>query len=492
MNQKKNVLINFIWRFAERCGAQVVQFVVSIVLARLLAPSLYGTIALVTVITNILQVFVDSGMGNALIQKKDADDLDFSTVFFFNFTVCSLLYLLMFFGAPAIAAFYQKPELVAVIRVLSLTLVISGLKNVQQAYVARSMQFKKFFFATLGGTLFAAVLGIILAVRGYGVWALVAQQLVNITIDTCVLWLTVHWRPKLMFSFERLKTLFSFGWKLLVSSLLDSTYENFRMLLIGKVYTEADLAFFNRGRQFPNLIIQNINTSIDSVLLPSMSKEQNHIDRVKSMTRRAIKTSTYIIIPFMVGLIVCAVPLIHLILNDQWMDSVPYMRIFALAYITYPIHTANLNAMKALGRSDLFLKLEIIKKVMGLSIIMLTLRHGTLILACSLLIECAISLYINSWPNKELLGYSFLDQMKDILPTVLLASVMGLCIWPVLLLHLSDFVTLLIMVPAGVVIYLAGSILFKVEAFQNIWGMLSPYVLKVLKRSQNNSIVRYD
>lgn len=272
MNTVKNsILKNFIWRFAERCGAQLVTFIVSIVLARILAPEDYGTIALVTVFTTILQVFVDSGLGTALIQKKDADDLDFSSVFYFNFAVCLILYLGMFIAAPFIAKFYNDVSLTPVVRVISLTIVMSGIKGIQQAYVSRHMMFKRFFFSTIGGTIFSAFFGIALAYAGFGVWALVAQQLSNTVIDTLILWLTVKWRPKLMFSWTRLKGLLKFGWKLLVSALLDTGYSNLRNLIIGKMYSSSDLAFYNQADKFPKVIVTNINTSIDSVLLPTMS-----------------------------------------------------------------------------------------------------------------------------------------------------------------------------------------------------------------------------
>ena len=218
----KSIFSNFIWRFAERCGAQLVTFIVSIVLARILMPEDYGTVALVTVFTTIMQVFVDSGLSTALIQKKDADDLDFSSVFYFNFVMCIILYLIMFFAAPVIASFYEMPELTPIVRVISITLVISGVKGVQQSYVSRNMLFKRFFYATLGGTIFSAFLGIAMAYAGFGVWAIVAQQLSNTTIDTLILWITVKWRPKLMFSWKRLKGLLGFGWKMLCSSLLDT------------------------------------------------------------------------------------------------------------------------------------------------------------------------------------------------------------------------------------------------------------------------------
>ena len=246
-DRNKSVISGFLWRFAERCGAQGVSFIVTIVLARLLNPNVYGTISIILVFTTVLQVFIDSGMGSALIQKKNADDLDFSSVFFFNMIMCSFLYLILFFVAPIIAIFYDDKTLTAVIRVLGLTLIISGIKNVQQAYVARTMQFKRFFFATLGGTLGAAIVGIGMAYSGYGIWALVVQQLFNATVDTIILWLTVKWRPKKMFSVERIRTLFAFGWKLLVSSLLDTVYNNIRQLIIGKMYSSSDLAYYNRG-----------------------------------------------------------------------------------------------------------------------------------------------------------------------------------------------------------------------------------------------------
>ena len=316
MDNKQTVVNNFLWRFMERCGAQSVAFIVSIVLARLLDPSVYGTVAIVSIFMLIMQVFVDSGMGNALIQKKDADELDFSSVFWFNIAMCSLLYLIMFFAAPFIASFYDMPELTALVRVLSLMLFISGLKNVQQAYVSRHMMFRIFFFSTLGGTITAAVVGIVMAYRGFGVWALVAQMLVNAAADTTILWITVKWRPKAVFSLKRLKLLFSFGWKLLISAILDTVYNELRQLIIGKMYTKSDLAQFNQGQKLPQFIVTNVNTSIDSVLLPTMSKAQDDPAAVRSMTRRAIKTSTYIIMPFMVGLAVCAEPAIRLILKN--------------------------------------------------------------------------------------------------------------------------------------------------------------------------------
>lgn len=478
----KIIGVNFGWRFLERCGAQGVALIVQIVLARLLEPEDFGTIALVTVFTSILNVFVDSGLGNALIQKKDADDLDFSTVFYFNVGLCTILYLAMFMVSPLIAAFYNRPELTSIVRVLSLSLLISGVKNIQQAYVSRTMLFRRFFYATMGGTIGAACIGIVMAYRGFGVWALVAQQIFNASVDTLILWFTVKWHPRKQFSWLRLKSLVSFGWKLLASSLLNNVLGNIQQLVIGKMYTPTDLAQYNRGRQFPNVFIENINTSLDSVLFPVMSKVQDDINEVRNMTRRAIKVSCYIMSPFLFGLAFCAEPFVSLILGEKWLPSVPYMRIFCAIFVFYPVHTANLNAIKALGRSDLYLKLEVIKKVVGFATLLSTMWFGVIAMACGSLVVSVLNQIINSWPNKRLMNYSYLDQLKDVFPDLFLALFMGCCIYPVQWLGLSDFVTLLIQVLMGAVIYISGSKLLKLETFNYLWAMVKPMIFKVLKR----------
>lgn len=476
MQRTGNVISNFIWRFAERCGAQLVTFIVSIVLARILDPEDYGTIALVTVFTTILQVFVDSGLGTALIQKKNADDLDFSSVFYFNFVVCLVLYAAMFMAAPVIAKFYGDVTLTPIIRVISLTIVISGVKGIQQAYVSKNMLFKRFFFSTIGGTIFSAFIGIGLAKAGYGVWALVAQQLSNATVDTVILWITVRWRPRKNFSWERLKGLLSFGWKLLVSSLLDTCYNNLRNLIIGKMYSPSDLAFYNQGDKFPKLIVTNINTSIDSVLLPTMSSAQDDRERVKNMTRRAIKTSTYVMAPLMMGLAFCATPIVKLVLTDKWLPCVPFLRIFCITYMFWPVHTANLNAINAMGRSDWFLRLEIIKKIMGMAILLSTMWFGVMAMAYSLLLSSVLSQIINSWPNRKLLGYGYLEQVRDFAPGILLAVAMGICVYLIGYISLPTIVTLGIQILAGATFYIGISAILKLEEFEYLLGMIKSFL----------------
>lgn len=470
------VLSNLIWRFFERVGAKLISVVVQLILARLLAPEVFGTVAIVLVITDILQVFVESGFGTALIQKKDADELDFSSVFFFNIAACLALYLLLFLCAPLIARFYRNLQLTKIIRVVGLILIISGVRNVQQAYVSRSMLFKRFFFANLGGILVAAAVGISMAFKGFGVWAYVVQYLVNNLVGTLILWFTVPFRPKRVFSFERLRGLFAYGWKLLVSSLLNTISDKLRPLIIGYQYSEADLAFYNEGILFPNLIVENVNTSIDSVLLPALSDEQDNVGRVKAMTKRAVGVASYVMWPLMIGLLVCAEPLVRLVLTEKWLPCVPFIRIFCLYYALFPIHTANLNAIKSIGRSDIFLKLEIAKKILDLAVVIVTLFIGVRAMAIGLLLEGVVNLFINSLPNAKLIKYSFAEQMKDIAPSALAAVFMGLCCFAVTLLGLKDILTLLIQIPLGAAVYVLISKLFRFESFGYCLGILKRFL----------------
>ena len=334
----------------------------------------------------------------------------------------------------------------------------------------------------MGGTVGAAGIGIAMAYCGFGVWALVIQQIFNATVDTVILWITVKWRPKRMFSWKRLKGLFSYGWKLLVSALLDTVYGNLRQLIIGKMYSSADLAQYNRGRQFPDVIITNINSSIDSVLLPTMARVQEDAAQVKGMTRRAMKTSTYIMAPLMMGLAFCAQPVVRLVLTEKWLPCVPFMQIFCITYMFYPVHTANLNAIKAMGRSDLFLKLEIVKKVVGLMLLLSTMWFGVMAMAYSLLVSTLTGMIINSWPNKRLLRYNYLEQMKDILPGILLAVLMGCCVYPIQWLGLPDIVSLLLQVPLGALIYIGASAVLHLESYEYLMDMIVPFIKRIKKK----------
>lgn len=476
-----NIFSSMMWRFGERIGAQLVTFVVSIVLARIISPSDYGIVTLVLVFTSILQVFVDSGLGNALIQKKDVDNIDYSTVFFVNLVFCLILYWILFLVSPIISSFYADPSMSLYIRVLGLTIVISGLKNIQQAYVSRNMLFRKFFFSTIGGTIISAIVGVTMAYAGFGVWALISQQLANVLIDTLILWVTVPWRPNLVFSFVRLRCLFNYGWRLLGSALIDAAYLNLSSLVIGKIYSTSDLSYYNQGDKFPKLLVTNINTSIDSVLFPALSIEQDNKKRMKEITKRMIKISTYIMTPLMIGMAVCSKSLVALLLTEKWIPCVRFIQAFCLMYMLYPLHTANLNAIKALGRSDLCLRMEFKKKAIGMLILFVTMNISVEIMALGMVINSVIGLIINISPNRKLLDYGYKEQLLDILPAILLAVFMGIVVYPIQLLGYSYFVTLLMQCFVGFVVYVLGSIIFHIDSFEYLINIAKPYFYKLTK-----------
>lgn len=453
-SMKRNIVSGLFWKFGERITAQFVSLVVSIILARILSPSDYGSVALVMVFITIANVFVASGFGTALIQKKDADDVDFSSVFYINIALSVIIYFIIFVSAPFIASFYNMPVMTAALRVLGIRIIFAAVNTIQQAYVSRMMLFRKFFWSTLFGTIISGIVGIVMAYEGYGVWALVAQYLVNTCTDTFVLWITVKWRPKKVFSWSKAKTLISYGWKMLVSSLLDTGYSQLRSLIIGKVYTPEDLAYYNQGDKYSSFVIKNINTSIGAVLLPAMALKQDDRAKIKDMTRKSVRVSSFVIWPVMIGIVVISDPLVKLLLTEKWIYCVPYLRILCLAYGFWPIHTSNLQAINGLGRSDIFLKLEIVKKVISLIIILISVQFGTLAIAYGALIDSLIGTVVNSYPNVRLINYKYSEQMKDIMVPIIFSLIMGAIIYPIQLIGLSGLLTIILQTITGIGAYL--------------------------------------
>lgn len=477
MSLKSAVITSLIWKFLERIGTQGVQFVVAIVLARLLAPADFGLIALVTVLIALANVFVQSGLNTALIQKKDADNVDFSTVFYASLAIAALLYGILCVGAPLIADFYNgQTKLIPVIRVLGTMLLLGAVNSVQEAYVARNMMFKKLFYRSVGAIIPSGIFGVVLAYLGYGIWALVGQQLMNSALMCVVMWFTVKWRPQLAFSFVRFKGLFSFGWKLLCSALLDAAYRNILDVVIGKMFTPADLGFYNRGAQFPKIIIANINASIQSVLLPSLSTVQDDKPRLKSLARRSIKTSAFLLLPMMAGLAAVAKPLTLVLLGEKWLPAVPFIQICCFSFAFWPIHTTNLSAINAVGRSDVFLKLEIIKKSYGLAVLALAiwLFRSPIGIAASAAITAPLGSFVNAYPNKKLLNYGFGEQMKDFLPSFILAIAMGAGVYALSdLVEISPILQLPLLTVAGAGFYLGVARLLRFECLI--------YIIKTIK-----------
>lgn len=470
-----STLTNLSWKFAERIASQLVSFVVSIVLARILEPSDYGSIAMVMIFVTLSNVFVEGGFSSALIQKKDADKLDFSTVFYFSIVFSIFLYVILFFVAPYISRFYGDGYeiLTPVLRVIGLQIIVYGANSVQQAYVSKKMMFKKFFWATLIGTIVSACIGLAMAYWGFGIWSLVGQQMAMVITNTIVLYLVTRKLPGLMFSFQRLKELFSYGAKILGASLLVSFFLDLRSLIIGKLYSAKDLAFFDRGRQFPNLIVTNINSSVGSVLFPQMSQEQDDKIRVKQLCRNSIRFSSFVMMPLMMGMAVCAEPLIRVLLTDKWIESVPFLRLFCIIYMFYPIHTANMQAIKAIGKSGTFLMLEIIKKLLELISLLLVMKISVMAIAINMAVLTTLFTFINAYPNIKFLDYSFKEQMNDMLPSLLLSTIMAILVYGIgLILPISDLGVLIVQVLFGIAFYSTLSYLTNNPEFKYLYELI--------------------
>lgn len=471
---KNKIFSGFFWKFNEQISSQIVTFILSIVLARILTPKDYGIVALINVFITLADVFVTSGFGSALIQKRDADDVDFSTMFYISEIFSIVIYLILFFIAPYISIFYNSADLTLIIRVLALKLPLSAFNAIQQAYVSKKMLFKKIFISTTVSSIISGLVGIIIAYLGFGVWALVVQYILNTIIISIALFVQLDWHPQLKFSWSSGKPLLDYGWKIVATSFMGNFFNQLRTLLLGKMYTPAELAFYNRGQKFPDLVSQNIDGTISTVLFPAISEFNDDLQKVKKMIRRSLRVSTFIIMPIMFGMAATSKPIILMLLTDKWIDSVPYMQYLCIAGAFGTISNTNMQAISAIGRSDVLLKLELIKKPLYLILLLIGLKISVLAVAYTMLIYTIYSTVINMSPNRKLLNYKFKEQVSDILPALSLSLIMFLVVDSLTLLNLPMMIIFIIQIVVGIVIYVFLAIIFKLEA----WNYLLSTVLK--------------
>lgn len=470
---KNKTIKGFFWRFNERVASQVVGLIVSVVLARLLGPSEYGVIALTMIFMSIANVLSVSGLGASLIQKKDVDDLDFSTMFYASLGLSVIIYVILFLASPFIAYVCNNDQVESVLCVLGLMLPISAVNSIQQAYVSRELNFKKFFYATLVGTVSSGIIGIVMAFYGYGVWALVGQMLSSNIINTFVLNRIIKWRPTMSFSIQRFRELYKFGLNFMGANLMGTLFNELKSFVIGVKYLPADLAFYKRGEQLPAIISDNINNTINTVVFPAISKIQDNKQDVKHAIRRSMMTSSYVLTPLLFFMAASADNITLLLLTEKWMPCVPYMRVICVSYCVSILGTANLQAFNAVGRSDITFKLEFIKKPLYLIIIFLTMWISPLAIAIGNLIYGVIATSINAWPNRKLIDYKIIEQLKDVYPQFIISSVIGLVVFFVGFISLSPYLMLLIQILIGLVLYIMLSTMFSLESYK--------YVLNTIK-----------
>lgn len=460
---KRKALSSTMWKFAERIGAQLVSLVVSIILARMLVPEDYSVVGIVTIFFNFSNVLVSGGFNAALIQKKEADDLDFSSVLSVTLATSLLVYVLLFLFAPTIAGIYDKELLIPVIRVMSLVLFVNSLKSVMSAKASRGLNFKSYFFSTLGGTLVSAAVGIVMAYKGFGPWALVAQQMTNSIIDTAILALSCHYKPSFKVSFQRLKYLFGFGGRIYLTSIITVIYDNIKPLIVGIRFSTEDLAYYNKGASFPKLLDSSITDTLSSVLFPVMSKVQDDTEAVRNMVRRFMRTVSYVVFPLMIGLFSVADTFVAVVLTEKWLPIVLYIRIFCFSNMFNMIQVGNLQAIKAIGRSDISLKLEIIKKTAYFVVLLLFVifSNSPIILATSGFVTTIIASLVNAYPNKRLIGYGYKAQILDLLPNLVISVLMGVAVMLMNRIRMGGLPLMLLQILAGMVIYLLLSLVTR-------------------------------
>ncbi len=467
-----------IWKLLERFGVQGVQFVLQLFLARLLTPEHYGVLAIMMIFVSLANVFIQTGFSTSLIQNRDVTEEDYSSVLWMTLSISSVLYVVIFFASPVIAWFYEMPELIVPLRVLAVMLFPGALNSVQLAKVSREMDFKQVFYSNIGAIAVSGIAGIVIALMGGGLWALVAQSMINVAVACIVMQFTSKLRIRFVLNWKRICVLFSFGWKLLVSGLIDTLYQDLQGLVIGKKYDSATLGFFNRGKQFPSLIMNSVNGAVQSVMLPAMSERQTKAEELKDLMRRSMALCSYVVFPMMTGLAAIATPLVKLLLTDTWLPCVPYLQIFCFSFAFFPVHSCNLQAINAIGRSDVFLKLEIIKKSYGLLAIVFAVVFfdSPLSIAATALITTLISFFVNAFPNQKLIGYSYWEQLKDIIPSLIASLLMAGGVYLIGLLPLPNLLLILLQVFLGIALYLLISVVMHLKPFEMLKHLVYQHI----------------
>lgn len=474
MSLRSTALRGMLWTYMDQFGGQIINFVISVLLARILLPEEFGIIAIIWVFVAISNSLVGSGFGQALIRKKDVDELDFSSVFYINFAVSLLVYFILFSTAPLIADFYDDARLTSVTRVIGLGVIINAFSLVQIARLSQKMDFKTQMVVRLPSLIIGGVIGVWAALNGYSYWSLVMQNLTTAFLGAVQLWIRTGWYPKRVFSIARVKELFAFGSRLMLSGLLDTIYKNLYVIIIGKFFSPAQVGFYNRADNTKQLPVSNISNALNRVTYPLFAKIQDEDARLKEAYRKIMQQVIFWVAPILIGSAVVAEPLFRFLFTEKWLPAVPYFQILCIVGIVYPLNSYNLNILKVKGRSDLFLRLEVIKKVIITVGIFLALPFGVIGLVWLQVIISIIAYVINSYYSGYFLEYPIFEQIRDIIPTLLNAVLMGLAALGILYLlpSLPDVIVLLVVGLTGAAVYFVGARLFGLPALQEFWEIV--------------------
>ena len=458
---KRKTISGFFWQFARKVLGQFLGFLVTLVLARKLMPEEFGIVALCSMFITFIDLFVNSGISIALIQKKEVDELDYNTIFFSGLVLSLLAYVIIFFCAPFAAIWFHSPQVTPVLRISSIAMLIGSFSMVQSAHVSRKLEFKKYFFSSLSGQTLSGIVGVTMACTGFGVWALVTQSLIKRLTSTTVLYFIVRWHPHWDFSFERFKGMYSFAWRQMVANATATISEQLRGYVIGIKYSPADLAFYNRGEGLPGVVYNNVNGTINSVMFPALARLQDDKARIRHGLSRSMKTSSYVIFPALFGLAAVSDKIIVILYTAKWLPAVPFMQLICIIYCFSLIGGANTQAITAMGRSDIVMKWELIKRPIMLSILAITAFISPLTIAIG---QCFYSIgvcFFNAYPNKKIIGYPIRDQVLDVGGNFLLAISMALFVYLIGMLPINIYFCLILQIFLGITFYISGSIIFK-------------------------------
>ncbi len=440
-------------------------------MARLLTPADYGLVGMLAIFIAVSQSLIDSGFSQALIRKQDRSEIDNSTVFYFNIVVGIILYIILYLCAPLIAKFYSEPKLVPITRLIGLNIIFNSLAVVQRALLTIRLDFKTQAKASLIGAIVSGIIGIIMAYTGFGVWAIVTQQIFNLALVTLFLWLLSHWKPILIYSWDSFRELFSFGSKLLGAGLLDTLYRNLYLIVIGKIFRASDLGYYTRAHQFSDFASSNVTGILQRVSYPVLCTIQNDDERLANVYRRMLRTSTFIIFPMMMLLAAVSRPLVLAFLTEKWLFASTLLIPLCFGAMWYPVHAINLNLLQVKGRSDLFLRLEIIKKCIGIMIICVTIPFGLLVMCWGTVVNSVVSLIINTYYTGKIINLGFLTQMRDILPILFLSLTVGAMVFLILnFVHMSSWLSLLVGIVIGIILY---SVFAKILHFKEFSELIA-------------------
>lgn len=472
-----------IWSLIEAICLRGVQFIVGIILARLLFPEQFGLVGMLAIFMALAQAFLDSGFGYALIQKQDITEKDINSVFYFNILMGGVVAACLCALAPLVAQFYNQPILIPMLRALSSVLVINAFGMVQGILLTRAIDFKQQTKVTMIASLASGLVGIGMAYLGYGVWSLVCQQIASASFRTIFFWVLNSWRPALMMSLQSLRQMFGFGSRLLLSGLLNTLFDNIYLVIIGKLFSPSDLGYFTRAYNLQQLPLVTLSSMLSRVTLPVFSKLQNDPERMKRGMKKALAMAVLINFPLMIGMAVVARPLVVVLLSEKWIPCIPYFQLLCLVGIIFPVHLINLNVLQAMGRSDIFLRLEIIKKILIILSIAITFRWGILAMIYGQILTSIMSYFLNAYYNKTLIGYSILEQAVDILPYVLSALVMGGAVYLAGLLPLfHPFLKLLCQTLIGIITYVTTCKILNLDAYLELERMISQRLTSILSK----------